>query len=338
MAKVEKLTGIQKAAILFITLGPEASAGIIKKLPEKDIQKITYEIANMSTVSSEQRQLILDEFLEMNKAKDYIVEGGIDYARNLLAKALGTQRAAEILAKVTEITQQYRPFSIARKADAHQLMNVISNEHPQTIALILCYLQPDKAGQIMSELPSELQAEVAFRIATMSTIYPVVIKEIEEVLNDKLSNVIHNGETTVVGGVPSLVNIINQVDRATEKNITEGLEREDAELAEKVKESMFVFEDIITLGDTVIQRVLREVDNKDLCLALKGASEQVAEIIFKNQSKRAAATLKEDMEFLGPVRLVEVEKAQQRIVSIIRRLEEAGEIQIARGGEDAIIL
>ncbi len=338
MAKVEKLSGVQKAAILFITLGPEASAGIIKKLPEREIQKVTYEIANMSTVSAEQRQAILDEFLEMNQAKEYILEGGLDYARNLLAKALGTQRAAEILEKVTEITQQYRPFSIARKADAHQLMNVISNEHPQTIALILCYLQPDKAAQIMSELPVELQAEVAYRIATMNTIYPVVVKEIEEVLNDKLSNVIHNSETTIVGGVTSLVNILNQVDRSTERNITEGLEREDAELAEKIKESMFVFEDIITLDDVAIQRVLREVDNKELCLALKGASEQVANVIFKNQSKRAAATLREDMEFLGPVRLMDVEKAQQKVVSLIRRLEEAGEIQIARGGEDAIIL
>ncbi|GAA0121402.1 flagellar motor switch protein FliG [Clostridium faecium] len=338
MAKVEKLSGVQKAAILFITLGPEASAGIIKKLPEREIQKVTYEIANMSTVSAEQRQAILDEFLEMNKAKEYIMEGGLDYARNLLSKALGTQRAAEILEKVTEITQQYRPFSIARKADAHQIMNVISNEHPQTIALILCYLQPDKAAQIMAELPVELQAEVAYRIATMNTIYPVVVKEIEEVLNDKLSNVIHNSETTIVGGVSSLVNILNQVDRSTERNITEGLEREDAELAEKVKESMFVFEDIITLDDVAIQRVLREMDNKELCLALKGASEQVANVIFKNQSKRAAATLKEDMEFLGPVRLMDVEKAQQKIVSLIRRLEEAGEIQIARGGEDAIIL
>lgn len=338
MAKVEKLSGVEKAAILFITLGPEASSGIIKKLPEKYIQKITYEIANMSTVSASQRKAILDEFLEMNKAKDYIVEGGLEYARNLLAKALGTQRASEILDKVTEATQQYRPFAIARKADASQLMNVICNEHPQTIALILCYLQADKAGQIMSELPAELQAEVAYRVATMNTIYPVVIKEIEGVLNDKLSNVIHNSENSVVGGVPSLVNILNQVDRSTEKNITEALEHEDAELAEKVKESMFVFEDIITLGDPVIQRILREVDNKELCLALKGCSEEVATAIFKNQSKRAAATLKEDMEFLGPVRLVEVEKAQQKIVGIIRRLEDAGEIQIARGGEDAIIL
>ncbi len=337
MAKSEKLTGIQKAAILFITLGPEASSGIIKKLPEKDIQKITYEIANIVSVKSDQRQTILDEFMEMNKAKDFLLEGGVDYARNLLSKALGTSRAKEILDKVMEETQQYRPFSIARKADAHQLLNVISNEHPQTIALIMCYMQADKAAQIMSALPLDLQSEVSYRIATMSSISPMVVKEIEKVLNGKLSSVIRT-DTAVVGGIESLVDILNQVDRTTEKNITEGLEREDAELAEKIKESMFVFEDIITLDDVSIQRILREVDTKDLSLALKGCSEEVANSIFKNQSKRAAASLKEDMEFLGPVRLMDVEKAQQKIVGILRRLDESGEIVLSRGGEDAIIV
>jgi len=337
VAKSEKLTGIQKAAILFITLGPDASSGIIKKLPEKDIQKITYEIANIVSVKADQRQTILDEFMEMNKAKDFLLEGGVDYARNLLSKALGTSRAKEILDKVMEETQQYRPFSIARKADAHQLLNVISNEHPQTIALIMCYMQPDKAAQIMSALPLDLQSEVSYRIATMSSISPMVIKEIEKVLNGKLSSVIRT-DSTVVGGIESLVDILNQVDRTTEKNITEGLEREDAELAEKIKESMFVFEDIITLDDVSIQRILREIDTKDLSLALKGCSEEVANSIFKNQSKRAAASLKEDMEFLGPVRLMDVEKAQQKIVGILRRLDEAGEIVLSRGGEDAIIV
>ena len=332
-----KLTGVQKAAILFITLGPEASAGIIKRFPESEIQKITYEIANITTVKSEQRQEILSEFIEINKAKDYIVEGGLEYAKNLLGKALGPQRAKEILDKVTEATQQYRPFAIARKADAHQLMNVITNEHPQTIALILCYLQPDKSGQILSTLPEDVQSEVAFRIASMSNTSPMVIKEIEKVLDSKLSSVVKS-DMTVLGGVETLVDILNQVDRTTEKNITEGLERENPELAEKIRESMFVFEDIITLDDVSIQRVLREVDAKELAMALKGCSEDVANSIFKNQSKRAAAALKEDMEFLGPVRLMDVEKAQQRIVGIIRRLDEAGEIVISRGGEDAIIV
>jgi flagellar motor switch protein FliG len=337
MAKETKLTGVQKAAILFITLGPDAASGIIKKLPETEIQKITYEIANITSVRSEQKNEILDEFIQINKAKDFIIEGGMEYARTLLGKALGSQRAKEIMEKVSEATQQYRPFSIARKADAHQLLNIISNEHPQTIALVLCYLQPDKAAQILSSLPEDVQSDVALRIASMNNTSPAVVKEIEKVLDTKLSSVVRS-DMTVLGGVETLVDILNQVDRTTEKNITEGLEKENAELAEKVKESMFVFEDILSLDDVSIQRVLREVETKELALALKGCSEEVANAIYRNQSKRAAASLKEDMEFLGPVRLMDVEKSQQRIVAIIRRLDEAGEIVISRGGEDAIIL
>jgi flagellar motor switch protein FliG len=337
MAKETKLNGVQKAALLFITLGPDAAAGIIKKLPETEIQKITYEIANITTVKSEQRQEILSEFIAMNKAKEFLVEGGLEYARNLLSKALGVQRAKDILDKVTEATQQYRPFAIARKADAYQLLNIISNEHPQTIALILCYLQPDKSAQILSSLSEDIQTEVSYRIATMNNTSPMVIKEIEKVLESKLSSVVRS-EITTLGGVSTLVDILNQVDRTTEKNITEGLEKENTELAEKIKESMFIFEDILTLDDVSIQRVLREVETKELALALKGCSEEVSNSIFRNQSKRAAASLKEDMEFLGPVRLMDVEKAQQRIVGIIRRLDDAGEIVISRGGEDAIIL
>lgn len=332
-----KLTGVQKAAILFITLGPEASAGIIKKLPDSEIQKITYEIANITSVKSEIKQNILEEFIQINKAKDYILEGGFEYAKSLLAKALGSQKAIEILDKVTEATQQFRPFAIARKADSSQLLNIISNEHPQTIALVLCYMQADKAGQILSALPEDVQAEVAYRIATMSSTSPMVVKEIEKVLDSKLSSVVR-ADATSIGGVPTIVDVLNQVDRTTEKNITEGLQREDPELAEKIKQSMFVFEDIITLDDVSIQRVLREVETKDLALALKGCSEDVANVIFRNQSKRAASSLKEDIEFLGPVRLMDVEKAQQGIVNIIRRLDEAGEIVISRGGEDAIIV
>jgi len=337
VAKETKLTGVQKAAILFITLGPDAASGIIKKLPESEIQKITYEIANITSVGPEQKEEILDEFIQINKAKDFIIEGGLEYARTLLGKALGAQRAKEIMEKVTEATQQYRPFSIARKADAHQLLNIISNEHPQTISLVLCYLQPDKAGQILSALPEDVQSEVALRIASMNNTSPAVIKEVEKVLDTKLSSVVKS-DMTVLGGVQTLVDILNMVDRTTEKNITEGLEKENAELAEKIKESMFVFEDIITLDDVSIQRVLREVETKELALALKGCSEEVANAIYRNQSKRAAAALKEDMEFLGPVRLMDVEKEQQKIVSVIRRLDEAGEIVISRGGEDAIIV
>ena len=336
MAK-KQLTGIQKSALLFITLGPEASADILKRLPETEIQKITYEIANISTVTSEQRHSILEEFLEMNKAKDYLLEGGLDYAKELLSKALGPQRAGEILNKVAEASQLNRPFAIARKADAQQILNIINYEHPQTIALILCYLQVEKAAQIISELPEEIQSEVALRIATMNTTSPDVIREIEKVLDDKLSTIVKT-ETTVLGGIDTLVGILNQVDRTTEKNITESLQEQDYELAEKIKSCMFVFEDILTLDDVAIQRILREVETKELALALKGASEEVANVIYKNQSKRAAASLKEDIEYLGPVRLTDVEKAQQQIVAVIRRLEDAQEIIISRGGEDALIM
>lgn len=332
-----KLTGVQKSAILFIALGPEASAAIIKKLPESEIQKITYEIANITSIKAEQKKEILKEFMEMNKAKDFLIEGGIEYAKVVLGKALGQQRAGEILDKITEATQQYRPFAIARKADASQLLNIITNEHPQTIALILCYLQKDKAGQILSSLPEDVQSEVAFRVASMNNTSPMVVREIEKVLDSKLSTVVRSDMTTL-GGVNTLVEILNMVDRNTEKNITEGLEKENPELAEKVKQSMFVFEDIISLDDASIQRVLREVDSKELAMALKGCSEEVNNAIFRNQSKRAATALKEDMEFLGPVRINDVEKSQQKIVSVIRRLDEAGEIVISRGGEDAIII
>lgn len=335
--KEKKLTGVQKAAILFITLGPEASANIIKKLPEREIQKITFEIANMSSVKPEERENILNEFIEINKAKDYLVEGGIEYARTVLSKALGAGRAGDILEKVTEATQQFRPFSIARKADAHQLLNVLSNEHPQTIALVLCYLQPDKSAQILAELPEELQSEVAYRIGTMNTTSPMVVKEIEKVLDGKLSSVIRT-ESTLIGGIPSLVDILSQVDRGTERNITDSLEREDAELAERVRESMFVFEDIVSLDDVAIQKILRQIDTKELALALKGMNDDVANTFFRNQSKRAAQSLKEDMEFLGPVRLTDVERAQSSILTIVRRLDDAGEIVMTRGGEDAIIV
>lgn len=333
----DKLTGIQKAAIMFITLGPDASAPIIKRLPDTEIQRITFEIANMPKIRKDQRDQVLKEFVDLNKAKDYIIEGGFDYAKNLLSKALGAQRAKEIIEQVSEITQQYRPFGIARKADSAQLLNVIKGEHPQTIALILCYLQSDKAAQILSGLPEEMQSDVARRVATMSNTSQMVIEEVEEILQKKLSNVIRSDMGTL-GGVKPLVDILNNVDRGTEKGILDELDRDQPELAEKIRSSMFVFEDVITLDNASIQRVLREVDTKDLAYALKGSSEEVAGIIYANMSKRAAQTLKEDIEFLGPVRLVDVEKAQQNIVSIIRRLDEANEIVVARGGEDAIIM
>lgn len=338
MAQIQshKLNGIQKAAILMIALGPEISSSILKRLPDQMIEKVTYEIANTTKITAQQKETIMKEFLDMTLAQDYISQGGLDYAKNLLTKALGSQKAKEIIDTVSEITQQRRPFAIARKADSQQLFNTISKEHPQTIALILCYLQPDKAATVLSGLPDELQADVAFRIATMNTTSPVVIRQVESVLEKKLSSVIGNDYASI-GGVNTLVDILTSADRATEKNIIEELEKEESDLAEQVRAGMFVFEDIVTLDNTSIQRILREVETADLALALKISSEEVSNIIYKNMSKRAAQTLQEDIEFMGPVRLVEAENAQQRIVSIIRALDEANEIIIARGGENIIV-
>lgn len=336
-AKGDKLTGVQKAAILFITLGSEVSSNIIKKLPEQDIQKISFEIANTVRIKPTLKDTVLEEFVNLNKAKEYILEGGVEYAKVLLSKALGVQRAIEIMDQVGEITQQYRPFAVARKADPQQLLSLIMNEHPQTVSLILCHIQSDKAGQILSGLPIEMQSDVARRIASMKSTSPAIVHEVEKVLEKKLSSIIRP-DFAAIGGISSLVQILNQVDRGTEKNIIEQLGKEEPELAEKVRSSMFVFEDIIGLDNASIQRIIREVDNKDLALALKGSSEEVGDAVYRNMSKRASATLQEDIEYLGPVRLVDVEKAQQSIVNIIRRLDEAGEIIIARGGEDAIIV
>lgn len=333
----KKLTGVQKAAIFIMTLGPDVSAPILKRLPESEIQKITFEIANMPRVNKELKEEVLKEFVDINKAKDFLLEGGFEYAKNLLSKALGSQRAMEIIEKVSEITQQYRPFGIARKADATQLLNVIKDEHPQAIALILCYIQPEKAAQILSGLPENIRADVAQRIAQMSSTSPLVIEEVETILQSKLSSVLRSDISTI-GGIRSLVDILNNADRNTEKTILEEFEQQEPELAAKLKESMFIFEDIITLDNVSIQKILREIDMKDMALALKAASDEVANVIYSNLSKRAAQTLKEDIEFLGPVRLIDVEKAQQNIVGIIRRLDDSGEIIIGRGGDNALIM
>lgn len=334
--KLKEMTGVEKAAILFISLGNEKSSKILKMLPEAMIEKITYEIANTTTVEPEVRNSILEEFIEMNEAREYIGQGGIDYARDILTRALGSQRALGIIENSARLSMQKKPFSIARKTDPLQLLKTIENEHPQTIALILCFLQPEKSAQILSELPEEIKTDVAYRIATMNKTSPAVIKQVETILDGKLSNVIDNNFESY-GGVRTLVDILNAVNRSTEKNIVEEMAKDNPELAEEIKESMFIFEDITSLDNSAVQRVLREVDNTDLALALKGASQDVAEIIYGNISKRAAETLKEDVEFLGPVRLVAVDEAQHKIVGVIRRLDEAGEIYLNRGGEDAII-
>lgn len=332
----KKISGVQKTAILLITLGSEIASEIMKYLHEDEINKISFEIATINSVTVDERKEILYEFIEMNKAKEFLLEGGFEYAKNILSKALGRDKAVEILEKIKEATDIYRPFSIVRKADPAQLLNIIIDEHPQTIALVLCYLQPEKAAQILSSLPDNLQNDVAYRVATIRNTSPYAVKEVERVLEYKLSNFV-KPESAIIGGLESLVDMLNRVDRNTERNITSGLENQDKELAEKLRASMFVFEDIVTLTSSDIQKVLRNIEQKELALALKGSSDSVKELIFSNLSKGAADNVREEIEYMGPVKLSDVEKAQQSIVANIRRLDEQGEIIIVRGGEDDII-
>lgn len=336
MSRDDKLSGIKKIAILLIALGPEASSKILKNFREEEIERISSEIANTTIVEPELKRQVFEEFLILHEAQTYISSGGINYAREILEKALGPQKAADVIKRLTEASR-IRPFHLLRKTDPRQLVNFINNEHPQTISLILSYLQPDQAATVLSSLPEEMQTDIIRRIATMERTSPEMLKEVEAVLERKLSSVV-NQDFTVAGGLDTLVDILNRVDRGTEKSILEELEREDQDLVEEIRKRMFVFEDIITLDDQSIRRVLKEIDFKDLAFALKGSSAEVTGRILKNLSKRAGEMLEEDIEMLGPVRLREVEEAQQKIVQVIRRLDEAGEIIISRGGEDAIVV
>ena len=335
MAKSEEITGVQKAAILLIALGPDKSSNVFKHLKEDEIEQLTLEIANTRSVSPAMKDAVLDEFYEVCLAQQYIAEGGIGYAKDLLEKALGSERAKDVIGKLTA-SLQVRPFEFVRKTDASQLLNFIQDEHPQTIALILSYLSSNQASAIISALSPEKQTDVAKRIAQMDRTSPDVIKEVEKVLEQKLASLV-NQDYTIVGGVDSIVDILNTVDRGTEKHIMESLEIEDPELADEIRKKMFVFEDILSLDDRSIQRVLREVDNNELAVALKGSNEEVQNLIFSNLSKRLATMIREDMDFMGPVRMKDVEEAQQKIVNIIRKLEDSAEI-ISRGGGDEIVV
>lgn len=330
------VAGIKKAAILLISLGTETSAEIMRQLPESYIQKISYEIANIDYVNPDEIDEIVTEFLEMAQAREYVIDGGVEYARNLLNMALGAQRAKEVIDMLNQIQLRERPFDIARKADPQQLTNLLLNEQPQTVALILCYMQPDKAAMILSQFSIEKQSEIAERIGTITRTTPAVIEKIEKVIEAKFSNFVDN-ETESVGGVHTLVEILNSVGRSTEKNIISMLEENQPELADEIKANLFTFEDIVGLERGDVQKVLREVDNDQLALALKGVSEDIKQFVFQNLSSRAVETLQEELQFMGPARLSAVEEAQQKVVSVIRRLDEVGEIYLRRGEQDAII-
>ncbi|ASI35743.1 MULTISPECIES: flagellar motor switch protein FliG [Exiguobacterium] len=326
----------EKAAILMISLGPEVAANVYKHLTEEEMEWLTLQISSMKRIDPEEKLEVLEEFHELATAQNYITQGGIGFAKNVLEKALGEEKAMELIHRLTS-TLQVRPFEFARKADPKQLLNFIQNEHPQTIALVLAHLDPGKSGQILSELPAEAQSDVARRIATMDRMNPEIISEVEQILERNLSQA-GMQDYAQSGGIEAVVQVLNGVDRTTERTILDTLEIQDPELAEEIKKRMFVFEDIVTLDARAIQRIIREVSNEDLLLALKVSSDDVKEMVYRNMSQRMVESFKEDMEFMGPVRLRDVEEAQSRIVGIIRRLEDMGEIVVARGGGDDIVV
>lgn len=333
----DKLTGLQKAAIILISLGSDLSSQVLQQnFSQEDIEHLTEAITQIEKIPMVIRENILGEFSELRKAKEYILQGGIKYAQELLEKTIGRQRAMEVIKKLTRQAKEV-PFASLRKTDPSYLLNFIQEEHPQTIALILSYLEPEQAARILSSLSKEKQGDIARRIAGMDRANPEVAKEVEKVLENRLATVIKQGQTNI-GGIPALVEILNMSARDTEKTILEDLEATDPDLAEKIRNMLFVFEDIAKMDDFSIQRALREVDGKDLALAMRGASEEVRQSIFRNISKRAGEVLKEELEYMGPVRIRHVEEAQSRIVKAIRTLEETGEIVISRGGEDALVI
>lgn len=335
-SSVSELTGQQKAAILLIAMGPEYSAKLFKHLDDDDIEKLTLEIASQQQVTQEQKQTVISEFYQLIMAKSYISHGGLDYAQKVLEKALGTDKAATIINRLTA-SLQVRPFDFLRKTDPSQLLNFIQNEHPQTIAMILAYLNPEQSASVLAALPAESQADVAKRVAVMDRTSPDVLREVERVLEKKLSTM-SSQDFTDAGGIQVVVEMLNRVDRGTERSILDNLEVENPELTEEIKRLMFVFEDLIMLDDRSLQLVLREVESKDLSLAMKGTSDEVAAKIYKNMSKRAAASLKEELEYMGPVRIRDVEESQQKVVNIIRKLEEKGDIVVSRGKGDEMIV
>jgi flagellar motor switch protein FliG len=330
-----QLTGCQKASVFMISLGPEKSAQVMKYLNEEEIERLTLEIASIRNIDNKHLESVTKEFSELYMASHYIAQGGIEYAQEVLEKALGNEKAIAIINRLSS-NLQIKPFDFIRKTDSSQILNFIQGEHAQTIALIMSYLEPEQAAAILSALPSERQTEVARRIAIMDSTSPEIIREVENTLEKKIST-LGAQDYTSAGGINSIVEILNNVDRATEKTILETLDVQDPVLSEEIKKLMFVFEDITKMDDRSIQLVLREVESKDLALALKGAGEEVKDKVKRNMSKRAAEMLEEEIVFLGPVRLRDVEEAQQRIVTVIRRLEESGEIIISRGGGDEII-
>ena len=334
---VSNIPGPVKAAIVMVALGTDASSKVFKLLDDADIERLAVEIARLENISQEIREAVLEEFYDLALAHQYIAQGGIDYARQALEAALGPDKAKEILEKVQQKIRT-TGFNLLENVDPKQLVNYIQKEHPQTISILLAHMQPANAAAIISALPQQVQIDVATRIATMESISPDTLSQIEEVLVTQIKS-LFGGDVSVIGGVKAVAEILNSVDRGTEKNILGNLERENPELATEIKKLMFVFEDALLLDDRSIQRLLKEIDTKELGMALKGSSEELQEKFLKNMSSRASDMIREDMQFMGPLRLKDVEEVQQRIVDVIRRLEDDGEIVISgRGGDDNVVV
>jgi len=335
MTSSKDIKGRQKAAILMVLLGQKNASQIYKYLDESTIELLTLEIASLRNVDKSQRESILRETQEIIMAKEFLGSGGVSYARDLLEQSMGPEKAEDLLRKLTSNLQS-KPFDFLRSSDPVQLLSFIQGEHPQMIALVLSFLPEDKAAPVLGGLERELQAEVAVRIAKMDRVAPEILRDTEKVLEKKISSVVGR-DFSLAGGIDSVVGIINKAGRKTEKIILEILDEKDPELAEDIRKKLFTFEDIILVDDRSLQKLLREVDTKELAMALKGVGNDLREKFFNNMSERATEMLKEEMEYMGPVKIRDVEESQQKIVNKIRALEEAGEIILAGSGEDVVI-
>lgn len=331
----ETFTGAQKAAVFLLQMGKERSAKVLRTMKEAEVEEIMTEIARLEGVPLDVADEVLEEFRDLAAAHRYVTQGGMPFAKELLESSLGVNKATEILNRLMAGMVDV-PFEFLRRADPRQVLTYLQDEHPQTVALVLAHMHADHAAMVLSGLPDDFQADVAHRVATMDQTSPEIIAQVEAVLERKLASLLQAGDFATAGGVQPLVDILNRSDRATERLILEGLEGRDADLAEMVRSLMFVFEDITTLDDRSVQMVLREVDGKELAVALKGVREDVRDKITKNMSERAATILLEEIDVLGPVRIKTVEEAQGNIVRVIRSLEESGQIILSRGGDEFI--
>ncbi len=334
---VATITGPQKAAILLVQLGRERSALVLKSLRESEVEEVLGEIARLKNVDTSVVDSVMEEFQELAAARRYYGQGGMDFAREVLVASMGEEKAAELLRRM-EASLVEMPFEFLRRADARQVLSFLQDEHPQTVALVLAHMRADQAAVVLSGMPDELQADVAHRVAVMENTSPEVVRQVEAILERKLSSVLQSTDFSAAGGLQPLIDIINHSDRSTERLILEGLERRDPALAEEVRAQMFMFEDILTLDDRSVQLVLRQVDSKELATSLKGVSQDVKDKIMSNISERAAANLADEIEMLGPVRLTTVEESQAVVIQTIRSLEESGQIILTRGDRDEYVV